>query len=93
MTAGDSTTAPERLTWDEICARYPDQWVLLVECDWIDGNIDNDFRTAVVLAHGPSRDDTFRASEPEHSRYEEFVHEYTGPTRGPWCPIILPLEA
>lgn len=31
-------TAPtaERLTWEEICARYPDEWVLLVDGDFVD---------------------------------------------------------
>jgi hypothetical protein len=29
-----SATTAERLTWDEICARYPDEWVLLVDADF-----------------------------------------------------------
>jgi len=24
----------EPLPWNEICERYPDQWVVLVEIDW-----------------------------------------------------------
>ena len=27
----------ERLTWDEIVAKYPNQWVRLVDVDWEDG--------------------------------------------------------
>lgn len=28
----------EPLTWDQICGRYPDQWVALIEIEWLDEN-------------------------------------------------------
>lgn len=28
--------APERLTWDEICRRYPDEWVVVAEIQPVD---------------------------------------------------------
>jgi hypothetical protein len=39
----------EPLTWAQICERYPDQWVVLVEMDLIDKDPDApnaDFHTA-----------------------------------------------
>ena len=34
--------APERLTWDEICQRYPDEWVVLVKIQALDETPDPD---------------------------------------------------
>lgn len=31
-----SAATQERLTWDEICRRYPDEWVLLYDGDFVD---------------------------------------------------------
>lgn len=39
----------ELMTWTQICERYPDQWVALVEIDW------NDETVARVAGHGPTR--------------------------------------
>jgi hypothetical protein len=41
----------EPLTWDEIRARYPDEWVCLVEIDHLHPN-SLEFRTARVIGHG-----------------------------------------
>ena len=35
----------ERLTWDEIATKYPDQWVGLVDVDWED---EANVRSAIV---------------------------------------------
>ena len=69
----------ERLTWEEICARYPEEWVVLVDLDWI--NEDGDFRTAVVLGHGKGRDASLCETRPTARGYQEYAHEYTGPVR------------
>ena len=44
----------EPLTWAEICARYPDEWVCLVEMDRVHPDL-FDFRTARVIGHGKPR--------------------------------------
>lgn len=41
----------EKLTWDEIRQRYPDEWVALVEDDW-PNNLPLP-RAGVVYAHSP----------------------------------------
>lgn len=40
----------EHLTWDEICARYPDQWVALADIAWIN-RTDFAFTGAEVIAN------------------------------------------
>ena len=81
MEVQTSSAAPERLTWNEICTRYPDEWVILVDIDWIDE--DGDFRTAVVLGHSPDRKESLREAAPIRRGYREFAREFTGRIRLP----------
>ena len=39
----------EHLTWNEICARYPDQWVALADIAWVN-RTDFAFTRALVIA-------------------------------------------
>src|SRR5438270_13026461 len=48
-------TISEPMSWPEIRACYPEQWVLLVDIDWLPRS--NVFRTARVADHGPHLDD------------------------------------
>lgn len=76
-TAG-SLTPPhltERLTWDEICARYPNQWVVLVDLEFVDGMY-SDLRSAMVAGHG-GNDESFEMAEPYRRRYRQFAHLHT----------------
>jgi hypothetical protein len=63
-----TTNANERLTWPEICRRYPDEWVVVVEIQPVDevghsDELDEDGVrrvrieecTAVAVAHGKNR--------------------------------------
>ena len=54
---GDATIS-EPLTWAQIRARYPDEWVCLVEIGWLN-DTDLDFTTARVAGH---RQDAPRAT-------------------------------
>lgn len=47
----DHTAHGEMLTWDEMKARYPDEWVVFVDYDWSRMVIDR----GVVVAHRPDR--------------------------------------
>lgn len=44
----------EPLSWQEICRRYHDEWVALVEIDWVD---EDQVHAARVAGHGPRRAD------------------------------------
>jgi hypothetical protein len=79
----------EPLTWQEICARYPDQWVALVEIDWFDED-DLDFRSARVAGHGKTRREPLDQARPLRERYVEIGHFFTGPIRAPLRTFSMP---
>jgi len=66
----------EPLSWAQICERYPDQWVCLVEMDRANEQ-DFEFRTARVVGHGPGRRDPLVQARAFHDRYEEIGHYST----------------
>ncbi|HEX3764482.1 MAG TPA: hypothetical protein VHW23_37560 [Kofleriaceae bacterium] len=78
----------EPMTWQEICATYPDEWVALVEIDWVNDR-DFDFRSARVAGHGKRRRQPMIQAEPLWARYDEIGHYFTGRTRTPLSPSIF----
>ncbi len=81
------STISEPMTWTQICERYPDEWVALVEIDWVNDG-DFDFRTARVIGHG-SRREQYVQARPWRSRYEAMGHYFTGRVRAPLAPLIF----
>jgi hypothetical protein len=75
-------TISEPLTWAEICSRYPDQWVCLVEIDRSDPN-NFDFRSARVVGHGKSRREPLEQARAWRDRYRSIGHYFTGPITVP----------
>lgn len=73
---------PEPLTWAEICERYPDQQVCLVEIDRIHPR-GLDFRTARVVGHGKTRREAFEQSHAWRDRYPELGFRFTGQAKTP----------
>lgn len=67
----------ESLAWEEICRRYPDEWVCLVEMDFVHPN-GPEIRAARVIGHGKSRRAPLEQASAWQSRYEEIGHFYTG---------------
>jgi hypothetical protein len=43
----------KRLSWNKICALYPDRWVVFADADWRNGA---NFRAEVVAIHTKRRD-------------------------------------
>jgi hypothetical protein len=79
-----STAEPavsEPLTWDEICKRYPEQWVVLVAMDWSGKGFQ--FRTARVAGHGKTRAEPLEQARPLRFRYSSFCNFFTGSAAGP----------
>jgi hypothetical protein len=78
-TAHPAPAISEPLTWEQICKRYPDQWVCLVEFDRIDpGRFA--FRTARVVGHDSRRRTAVEQSRPWWRAYEEVGQHFTGRT-------------
>jgi len=72
----------ERLTWEQICERYPEQWVVMVDHDWQPHNI-TELKTARVLAVGDSRAEAKERARPQLDSIYEWGCHFTGPIRGP----------
>lgn len=72
----------EPLTWEQICERYPDQWVVLVETEWLSDN-NFRFRTARVAGAGKTRREPLDQARPLRLRYPSFGHFFTGRITAP----------
>ena len=79
----------EPLTWAEIRARYPDEWVCLVEMDCIHPR-GFEFRTARVIGHGKTRGAPVEQALRWRDHYDVIGHYYTGRiTRQPSRPSVI----
>lgn len=67
----------EPLTWEQICDRYPNEWVCLVEIGKIN-DTDFEFRTARVVGHGKTRIAPHDQARPFLERYRSMGHYFTG---------------
>lgn len=79
----------ERLTWTQICDRYPDEWVVLVDTQWVN-DTDFEFVTATVLGHFKSRKQASPCIKAAFQRYEEVGSYWTGPIRGDLSLFVHP---
>ena len=68
------------LTWEQICDRYPDEWVCLVEIDTIN-DTDFAFRMARVVGHGKHPRDPYLQARPIRHLCECMGHHFTGRVR------------
>jgi hypothetical protein len=84
--AGSAPESSELLSWQEICRRHPDQWVALVDIEWVD---EDEVRAARVVGHGPRRADPLQQAHHLHSRYEEIGHFFTGRVRAPHRTLVV----
>jgi len=70
----------ERLSWDEVCAKYPNQWVVLAEADWVQ-DTDEEFGTALVLGHYMTRNDASSGLETLSADFSELACFYAATNR------------
>ncbi len=83
------TVAPERLTWSEICRRFPDQWVVLVDADWADDH-NFEFGSAHVFAHRESRGQATKDMGEACRSFENVGCFFTGRILGPISRFAVP---
>lgn len=81
-------TISEPMTWKQICERYPDEWVALVEVDWLN-DTDFDFRSARVAGHGKTRREPLVQARPLRDRFPSMGHFFTGQIRAPLMPLLF----
>jgi hypothetical protein len=80
---------PERLTWSEICQRYPDEWVVLVETEWLN-DTDFEFGTALVLAHHRTRKAVSPSVKAAFQHHAEVGKFWTGEIIAPARTFVVP---
>lgn len=74
------------LSWKAICDKYPNQWVVLVETDWVDV-YSFVFRSTRVVAHGPTR---VAVLEPARAAMERDHGCGVFHTKRTWAPPLTP---
>ena len=79
----------ERLTWTEMCQRYPDEWVVMAEIEG-DNDTDLDFGSALVLGHYKGRKEASPHIKAAFERHEDVSCFWTGKIRGPIPRFIIP---
>jgi hypothetical protein len=79
MTANEQLepTISELLTWAEICERYPDEWVCLVDIDLGDPGA-FDPRTARVVSHSKTKREALDQASRWWAHYKMIGSYYTG---------------
>lgn len=77
----------EPLSWNEICERFPEEWVAVVDIEWVNDR-DFDFRSARVAGHGKKRREPMQQAASLWSSYPEIGHFYTGRVRAPMAPLL-----
>jgi hypothetical protein len=85
-----STHPAERLTWNEICQRYPNEWVVLAEFDRPGDEMDLEFDTAVVIAHRKRRKEASTDVKEAFKCHVEVGSFWTGEIVIPSPRFILP---
>ena len=78
----------EPLTWAQICERYPDEWVCLVEIER-SNEADLEFRTARVVGHGKHPRDPYVQARPFRDRYIGLGHYFTGRIRARIMGLVI----
>jgi hypothetical protein len=92
MNATSAQPVPEdrdRLSWREICERFPDEWVVLVDTDWVN-DTDFDFGGAKVVGHHKRRKDASADVKAAFAHHHEVGCFWTGKIRGPVPRLVLP---
>lgn len=84
----DDSTVSEPMSWSEIRARFPDQWIALVALDWADER-DQPFYTALVAGRGSQREAIDQA-RPLLKLFERIGLFFTGEVAAP-VPQLPPI--
>ena len=81
-----SVSFEERLTWDDLRAAYPDQWVMLVDLRWLDDQL----YSGIAIGHGDQRSAAIAHGLPLLAPESSFACFYTGPAEAPARRFLAP---
>jgi hypothetical protein len=80
LTRAVAQHARERLTWAQICEKYPNEWVVIVDMKFEnDDEDDGDVESAIVLTHSKGRRGCLEESKQYGDEFRMLGHFYTGP--------------
>jgi hypothetical protein len=80
----------EKLSWDEIRKRYPDEYVILADYAFDDNE---DIAQGVVWAHGQSRDAAYENLQRAGERPNPIAVRYTGEVKGGMIGFLEDVDA
>jgi hypothetical protein len=78
----------EPMTWEEICARYPDQYVFGVDAVYAHEDAAC-FQTCRVVGYGSKLHEAWRVASAWEDRYEVFPYYFTGTVEPRGLPRIV----
>src|SRR5262245_22244757 len=81
----------EPLRWDQICARHPDEWVCLVEIEYVQPN-DVRIARARIVGHGATKRAPIEQAKAWWGQYSTIGHFYTGTLRAPSPPLRVRVD-
>ena len=81
-------TSEAAMTWEGVHERYPEQWVVLVETDWIENHFA--FRSTRVIGHAACRAEALAQVRPQLPLHPDFACFFTGRVRAPRHGYFLP---
>jgi hypothetical protein len=87
-TTANAVDHAERLSWAEICRRYPDHWVVVVDADWT--NDHHLFRSAAVVGHRTLRTDASIDIKAAFEHHQQVGCFWTGELRAPRPRFFIP---
>ncbi len=76
--ATSTSTQPERLLWDDICKRYPSEWVVLVDLERSKDDDEYEFGLSTVWGHSPNRREAYVVAKSAHDSFDEVACRFTG---------------
>jgi len=75
-------TTDLRMSWDEMCLRYPDEWVVLTDIAWVDEGA-FELTSAIVVGHFRMRRDASPKVKAAFAQYPNVSAFFTGETEEP----------
>lgn len=91
MAVAEHPDAPDRLKWDEICSRYPEQFVCLIDIAK-DAPRSPVVVSARVIGHGATRAAAFEPMRSFSTPYPKHAVRYTGECIEPFIRPSLVLD-
>ena len=83
----------ERLTWEQICERHADEWVVLASVRWTDKWHSRVVSGLVVCHGGATEDEAWERAKHLLATYPELVQTQARWTSPPWDDDLVLVEA